>query len=158
MLKIDSHQHFWEYEPVKHGWIDDNMSVIRKNFLPADLEPLLKENDINGCIAVQADQTETETDFLLGLQKENDFIRGIVGWVDLRAENIEERLAQYKQYNAIKGFRHILQGEDPSFMLQPDFVSGRAFQIFFNKNIARNARNMFFNQGSVVGKKSYTIG
>jgi L-fuconolactonase len=126
MQRIDSHQHFWQYDPARHDWIDDNMWVIRKDFLPADLEPVLQQNNIGGCIAVQADQTETETDFLLSLQKDNDFIKGIVGWVDLRAENIEERLAHYKQFNAVKGFRHILQGEDPSFMLQPNFIRGIA--------------------------------
>ena len=126
MQKIDSHQHFWEYEPVKHGWIDDAMSVIRKDFLPADLQPILQENNIDGCIAVQADQTIAETDFLLLLQKENSFIKGVVGWVDLRTPNIEERLAHYKQFPAVKGFRHVLQGEAPEFMLQPDFLRGIA--------------------------------
>jgi len=126
MQRIDRHQHFWKYDPVQHSWIDDAMAVIRKDFLPAHLKPLLQENNIDGCIAVQADQSEAETNFLLSLQRENDFIKGIVGWVDLRAENIEERLAHYKQFNAVKGFRHILQGEDPSFMLQPDFLRGIA--------------------------------
>src|SRR5258707_491205 len=126
MQKIDSHQHFWQYEPVKHDWIDDAMAMIRKDFLPADLQPVLQENNIDGCIAVQADQTEAETDFLLALQKQNSFIKGIVGWVDLRAANIEERLAHYKQFPAVKGFRHVLQGEAPEFMLQPDFVRGIA--------------------------------
>jgi L-fuconolactonase len=126
MPRIDSHQHFWKYDPVQHSWVDDDMAVIRKDFSPADLHPVLQQNNIDGCIAVQADQREAETDYLLSLQKENDFIKSIVGWVDLRAENIRERLAHYKQFKAIKGFRHILQGEDPSFMLQPDFVRGIA--------------------------------
>jgi L-fuconolactonase len=126
MQKIDSHQHFWKYDPVQHSWIDDDMAAIRKDFLPPDLLPVLQQNNIDGCIAVQADQTEAETDYLLSLQKQHDFIKGIVGWVELRTENIKERLAHYKQFNAIKGFRHILQGEDPSFMLQPGFVRGIA--------------------------------
>jgi L-fuconolactonase len=126
MQKIDSHQHFWQYIVVKHDWIDDAMAVIRKDFLPADLQPVLQQHNIDGCIAVQADQTEAETNFLLALQKENDFIKGIVGWVDIKAENITERLSYYKQFNAIKGFRHILQGEAPEFMLQPNFVKGIA--------------------------------
>lgn len=126
MQKIDSHQHFWHYNTVKHEWINDAMAVIRKDFLPADLQPVLQEHDIVGCIAIQADQTETETDFLLTLQKENDFIKGIVGWVDLRAKNIAERLEYYKKFNAIKGFRHVLQAEAPDFMLQPEFLRGIA--------------------------------
>jgi L-fuconolactonase len=124
MQKIDSHQHFWQYHAVKHDWIDDAMAVIRKDFLPADLQPVLQQHNMEGCIAVQADQTEAETDFLLALQKDNDFIKGIVGWVDLRARNITERLSHYKQFDAVKGFRHVLQGEVPEFMLQQNFLRG----------------------------------
>ncbi len=105
---IDSHQHFWNYEPIKHDWIDDDMSVIRRDFLPQDLKKVYQENGVDGCVAVQADQTLAETDFLLQLSKENDFIKGVVGWVDLRSENIENVLTIYSKHNKIKGFRHIL--------------------------------------------------
>jgi L-fuconolactonase len=121
---IDAHQHFWHYHPVKHSWINDDMATIRKDFLPADLQPVLHENGIEGCVAVQADQTEEETDFLVQLSANNNFIKGVVGWVDLRAANLQERLAYYAQFKNLKGFRHILQGEEPAFMLQPDFVKG----------------------------------
>ncbi len=121
---IDAHQHFWEYNPQKHDWIDDDMALIRKDFLPSDLLPVLKENNIVGTVAVQADQTERETNFLLSLAAENPFIKGIVGWVDLRAVNIKDRLAYFAQFNSIKGFRQVLQGEEPAFMLQPDFFRG----------------------------------
>lgn len=123
-ITIDAHQHFWRYHPVKHGWINEEMSVIQKDFLPGDLLPILEENKIDGCVAVQADQSEQETGFLIGLANENDFIKGIVGWIDLRATDIEERLAHYQQQKIVKGFRHILQGEEPDFMLQPDFLNG----------------------------------
>lgn len=123
---IDAHQHFWHYHPKKHEWIDDTMAVIRKDFLPADLDPVLQQNSIKGTVAVQADQTENETNFLIKLSTENTFIKGIVGWADLRSTNIKERLAYYKQYNIIKGFRHVLQGEEPEFMLQPSFINGIA--------------------------------
>ena len=129
---IDTHQHFWHYEPVKHSWIDNEMAVIRKNFLPADLHPLLIQNGVEGCVAVQADQTEKETGFLLDLAEGNSFIRGVVGWVDLRANNIEERLEHYSQNMILKGFRHVLQGEEPSFMLQPSFIKGIAALKAFN--------------------------
>ena len=132
MNRIDAHQHFWKYDPVNHSWIDDEMAAIRQDFYPADLKPLLEANEIDGCIAVQADQTEAETDFLLQLAKENDFIKGIVGWVDLRSENINEKLAHYAQFHLIKGFRHVLQGEQPEFMLHPDFKRGIAALKEFN--------------------------
>ena len=124
-MVIDSHQHFWKYEPVKHSWIDDDMSVIRKNFLPSDLAKVYQENGINGCVAVQADQTLEETDFLIDLASSNDYIKGIVGWVDLRSENIEEALEKYSKHNIVKGFRHVVQGEsDHNFLLRPNFLRG----------------------------------
>jgi L-fuconolactonase len=125
MLRIDAHQHFWKYDPVKDGWITEEMSAIRRDFLPGDLWPLLRAQKIDGCIAVQADQSETETEFLVDLAKNNPFIKAVVGWVDLQSESIEERLRYYSQTPLVKGFRHILQGEpDRALMLRPDFKRG----------------------------------
>lgn len=124
-MKIDSHQHFWKYHPVKDAWISDAMRVIQRDFLPTDLLPLLQENKIDGCIAVQADQSEYETHFLLLLAQENDFIKGVVGWVDLRGANLESRLDHFAQFKKLKGFRHIVQGEpEVDFLLQEDFCKG----------------------------------
>jgi len=122
---IDSHQHFWNYEPVKHAWIDDSMALIRKDFLPVDLEKVYRDYGIDGCMAVQADQTMEETDFLLNLSKKHPIIKGVVGWVDLQGENIKEVLENYRTEDKIKGFRHIVQGEpDPNFLLRPSFLRG----------------------------------
>ncbi|MFD2161266.1 amidohydrolase family protein [Paradesertivirga mongoliensis] len=125
MKKIDSHQHFWRFDPVRDSWITDNMKVVQRDFLPADLAPVLMENGIDGCVAVQADQSEEQNAFLLELAADNSFIKGIVGWVDLRAENIKETLEFYKGYDKMKGFRHVLQGEqDRSLMLRDEFKRG----------------------------------
>ncbi len=123
---IDSHQHFWQYSPVKHDWITDDMSIIRKDFLPQDLAPLLTQNGVEGCIAVQAEQSEEETIFLLNLAEHYSFIKGVVGWIDLGGDAIHERLEYYQQYPTLCGFRHILQGEAPDYMLQPAFLKGIA--------------------------------
>lgn len=124
-MKIDSHQHFWQYHPVKDAWINDEMKVIQRDFLPADLEPILLANEVEGCVAVQADQSEEETRFLLDLAQDNDFVKGVVGWIDLCADNIEERLEYYSKFERLKGFRHIVQGEsDIDFMLRPSFQQG----------------------------------
>ncbi|WP_448702025.1 amidohydrolase family protein [Mucilaginibacter sp. AW1-3] len=124
-MRIDAHQHFWIFDPVRDSWITDDMAVIQRDFLPADLQPILQQNHIDGCIAVQADQSETQNSFLLELASENDFIKGVVGWVDLRAQNIEERLEYYSQFENMKGFRHVLQGEeDRALMLKPEFMNG----------------------------------
>jgi len=125
MLKIDSHQHFWKFDPVRDSWIDDSMAAIRRDFMPGDLKPILDKFAVNGCVAVQADHSETGTEFLLSLADQYDFIKGVVGWVDLQAANVSERLAHYRQFKKLKGFRHVLQGEpDRALMLSPRFTKG----------------------------------
>ena len=121
---IDSHQHFWKYNPIRDHWIDDTMKVIRKDFLPKDLKLILDDNKVDGCIAVQADQSEEETIFLLECAKENLFIKGVVGWVDLKAKNVEERLEYFSENNLFKGVRHIVQAEKDDFILRKDFQNG----------------------------------
>ena len=124
-MKIDSHQHFWIFDPVRDSWIDESMAIIQRDFLPADLKPILDEHEIDGCVAVQADQSEAENEFLLKSAQENDFIKAVVGWVDLRSEAVDERLAYYGQFKKLKGFRHVLQGEkDRALMLKPAFMNG----------------------------------
>ncbi|WP_407429234.1 amidohydrolase family protein [Arcticibacter sp.] len=124
-MKIDSHQHFWNYDPVRDSWINDEMAVIRNDFAPADVQPMLRESGFDGCIAVQADQNETETAYLLRLSDENDFIKGVVGWVEFRANNIAERLEYFYQFKKLKGFRHIVQSEQQiDYLLREDFCNG----------------------------------
>ena len=124
-VKIDSHQHFWKFEPVRDSWIDDSMAEIQRDFMPADLEPILNKHGIDGCVAVQADQSETETEFLLDLAEKHDFIKGVVGWIDLRADNVGKRLEYFSKFKKLKGFRHVLQGEtDRAMMLNPQFTKG----------------------------------
>ena len=124
MKIIDSHQHFWNYDATRHDWINEEMRAIRKDFLPEQLSPILKENNVDGCVSVQVDQTTEETDFLLALAKEHSFIQGVVGWVDLRASNLEDTLENYRDAKALKGFRHIIQGQAAGFMLQPNLIQG----------------------------------
>ena len=130
--RIDAHQHFWKFDPVRDSWIDETMQNIQRDFLPEDLLPLLKENQFSGCVAVQANQSEDETNFLVNLAAKNDFIKGVVGWVDLRGVTIEERLNHFSNYKKIRGFRHVVQGEADDFMLRKDFQNGIAALKQFN--------------------------
>ena len=124
-LKIDAHQHFWKFDPIRDAWIGPHMAVIQRDFMPDELEPLLKAAGIDGCVAVQADQSEDENDFLLENAARYDFVRGVVGWVDFWNPSVEERLAYYKKFPKMKGFRHVLQGEkDRALMLNPNFKRG----------------------------------
>ncbi len=113
-MRIDAHVHFWNYDPVRDAWITEDMGVIKRDFLPEDLLPHLQEYKIDGCVAVQADQSETETLFLLELALQNDCIKGVVGWVNLfEPDLLEERLDLYSNHTLLKGFRLILQSEKP---------------------------------------------
>lgn len=127
-MKIDSHQHFWEFDKVVDpSWINDDMSILRRDYLPSDVQPLMQKNGIAGCVAVQADQTEDETHFLLDLASRYDMVKGVVGWVDFRSAQIKERLDYFAGYKLLKGFRHIVQAEkEDDFLLRDDFCRGIA--------------------------------
>lgn len=121
-MRVDAHQHFWFFNPERDGWITEEMKAIRKDFLPENLHHHLLRNNIDGCVAIQADQSEKETESLLELANRHSFIQGIVGWVDLMSDNFMERLNHYKQNAYFKGVRHILQAEAEGFMCQPQFI------------------------------------
>lgn len=125
-MRVDAHQHFWNYNPVRDTWITPDMHVLRRDYLPGDLEPILACHRFDGCVAIQADQSDAETRFLLRLANEHPFIKGVVGWINLQASNLSEQLAQYRGQEKLKGFRHIVQAEPDGFLLQPDFVRGVA--------------------------------
>lgn len=129
--RIDSHQHFWKFDPVRDSWINDDMKVIQRDFLPADLAPILMNNKFDGCVSVQADQSENETQFLLELASDNDFIKGVVGWVDLQSSELGQRLQYYAGFKKLKGFRHIAQAEPAGFLRREEFSIGiRALKNF----------------------------
>ena len=124
MRIIDSHQHFWKYHPQNHAWINEDMKIIQKDFLPEELASIFAKEKIEGCISVQVDQTKEETAFQIECANKNNFIKGVVGWIDLLNPTIENEIEVYREQKIIKGFRHILQGADKGFMLQQHFVNG----------------------------------
>lgn len=126
-LKIDAHQHFWRYNATRDTWITDEMSVLKRDFLPQELPPELAAAGIDASIAVQADQSEAETMFLLELANANPRIAGVVGWVDLRSPCLPERLEHFSHFPKLRGFRHIAQSEpDDRFLAGDKFVNGIA--------------------------------
>ena len=125
-MRIDAHQHFWRFDPVRDRWITPDMAVLRRDFLPDDAAPLLAAAEIDGVVAVQADQSVAETDFLLALAAQQSFIRGVVGWINLRAPDLSEQLARWRGNPLLKGFRHIAQGEPDDFLVRNDVVAGIA--------------------------------
>ena len=124
-MKIDSHHHFWNYNADEFGWIDESMKSIRRDFLPPLLESTIREAGVDGVVSVQARQMLEETDWLLKLAGENDFIKGVVGWVPLVEQDVDEHLARLASSAKLKAVRHVLQGEpDPEYMLRTDFNAG----------------------------------
>jgi L-fuconolactonase len=127
MNYIDSHQHFWKYNSAEHTWMTDAMPGLKRDFMPDDLVPLLSQIGFDGCIAVQARQSLAETDWLLKLADDNDFIKGVIGWVDLRSPDIYKVLSGYSNRRKLVGVRHVVHDEaDDHFMLQPAFQKGIA--------------------------------
>ena len=125
--RIDAHQHFWRYDPVQYDWIDESMARLRRDFLPADLEPELRAAGFDACVAVQARQTVEETRWLLDLADRHAFIAGVVGWADLRAADLRVQLEPFAGRPKLVGLRHIVQAEpDDRFLLRPEFLRGVA--------------------------------
>jgi L-fuconolactonase len=123
-MKIDAHHHFWKYNSNDFGWISDDMKSIARDFMPNNFKPVLDYHGFDGSVLVQVNQNEEENDFFIGLAKQNEFIKGLVGWVDLKSKDLPGRLAYYNQFSKLKGFRHLLQDEKEGFMDQADFVDG----------------------------------
>jgi L-fuconolactonase len=122
---IDSHQHFWRYRPETHAWIDERMPVLKRDFLPVDLEPLLRAEGVSGCVAVQAAQSLDETRFLLDLADRHPFVRAVVGWVDLLAPDLESQLESFAGRKRLRGIRHIAQDEpDDAWLAREDVIRG----------------------------------
>lgn len=126
-MRIDAHQHFWKYDASAYEWIDNNMAVLKRDFLPGDLQPLLATSGFDGSIAVQACQTIEETQWLLSLAEKSSVIRGVVGWVDLCSRDVEKQLDGLSNHPRLVGVRHVVQAEpDDEFMLRSDFQRGIA--------------------------------
>ena len=125
-MTIDSHQHFWRYDPLRDRWITDAMSPLKRDFLPEELVRECDANGIDASVVVQVDQSEDETHFLLDLAGKYERIAGVVGWIDLRSERVEERLEFFSQFKKLSGFRHIAQAEPDDFLVGRDFARGIA--------------------------------
>jgi L-fuconolactonase len=125
-VRIDAHVHFWRYDPAEYGWIDDALAPLARDFLPADLAPLAAAAGVGGVVAVQACQSLADTGFLLDLADRHPLVRGVVGWVDLQADDVAAQVARFRS-RALVGVRHVVQDEpDDAFLLRPAFVRGIA--------------------------------
>jgi L-fucono-1,5-lactonase len=126
-MRIDAHQHFWRYEPSEYAWIDESMSVLRRDFLPEELRREMRAVGVEACVAVQARQSLEETRWLLELADAHPHLAGVVGWVDLASDHARQQLQQFASHPRLVGVRHIAQSEpDDRFLVRPDFCRGIA--------------------------------
>ncbi|HRH45616.1 MAG TPA: amidohydrolase family protein [Pyrinomonadaceae bacterium] len=123
--KVDSHQHFWDLKRFNYEWMSPDDQILYRDFLPKNFEPILQKTQIEKVVAVQAHQSVEETIWLLKLADEFDFIGGVVGWVDLQSENLNEQLTKFSKHPKFKGVRHIVQDEPKDdWILQPKVIKG----------------------------------
>jgi len=124
-MQIDSHQHFWGYDPAEYGWIDDSMAALRRDFLPTDLQREIQAVGIDGVISVQARQSLAETRWLCTLAAEHPFVKGVIGWVPLTNAYVKDDLETLAHCHTLKAVRHVVQDEpDDQFLLRDDFNRG----------------------------------
>ena len=124
-MKIDAHHHFWNYDPVEYGWIDESMKAIRRDFTPEQLQEEIATAGVDGVVSVQARQSLAETEWLLRLAAKYDFIKGVVGWVELVSPKVGAELERFAANRKLKSVRHVVQAEpDEKFILRGDFNRG----------------------------------
>jgi len=120
-MRIDAHQHFWRYDPARDHWITDQMSVLKRDYLPEHLPAA----EMDASVVVQTAQNEQETHFLVDLTRFKAHLAAVVGWVDLRGSDVRQRLEYFSQFEKLRGFRHIAQSEpDDCFLIRDDFLRG----------------------------------
>lgn len=162
-MKIDAHQHFWNFNSFDYGWIDDRMQVLKRDYLPEDMHPELIKAGYTGTIAVQARQTVEETRWLLELSSRYDFIRGVVGWADLcDKDELRRQLDEFCLHRKFVGVRHVVHDEpDDDFMLRDDFLEGLSILAIYNLTydlllfprhlrVAQKVVSIFPDQGFVL--------
>jgi len=137
MPVIDAHHHLWNYDTEDYAWIGPEMNVLRRDFMPADLHIEMQQAGVDGAIAVQARQTLQETEWLLSLAAQNEFMRGVVGWAPLIDAAVSDDLERLAAQPKLKGIRHVLQDEpDDFYMLRNDFNAGitqlRRFDLVYD--------------------------
>lgn len=124
---IDAHQHFWKLDlPFDYAWLDAPQNrPIRRDYLPEDLAPLIRDSGVDRTVFVQTQHNIEENRWVLGLAERHEFIAGVVGWVDLASEACERELLEFKDHPKFVGIRHVTQDEpDDDFIVREDVLRG----------------------------------
>lgn len=133
-MLIDSHHHLWAYDPAQYGWIDDEMAVLKQDFLSPQLRQVARDQGVQGFVSVQARQSVAETRDLLKIADAEPLVSGVVGWVPFAQREVAAVIDEFADHAKLKGFRHVVQDEpDERFLDHADFnagirmLAGRAF-------------------------------
>ncbi|MCQ6561050.1 amidohydrolase family protein [Paenibacillus mendelii] len=117
-MKIDSHQHYWLTSRTDYGWLQPSVKRLYADYMPEDLKPLLKSHGIDRTIIVQAAPTVAETEFMLGIAREEETVAGVVGWVDLTAPDFEQVWLRLREDPYFVGIRPMIQDLPSEWILQ----------------------------------------
>ncbi|WP_370160859.1 amidohydrolase family protein [Limimaricola soesokkakensis] len=135
---IDAHQHFWRLDRGDYGWLTPELAPIFRDFGPRDLAPHLTRHGIGGTVLVQAAPTLAETEYLLELARETDFVRGVVGWVDFEAAGAPEEIARLARHPKLVGLRPMIQDiAEDDWMLNPSLAP--AFEAMIRHDLTFDA-------------------
>jgi len=134
---IDSHQHFWQVGRFDYPWLTSDLGILYRDYLPADLEPLLRKNGVEKTVLVQASNSLAESRWLLKLSDENRFIAGVVGWVDLMSLETASQLEELTAHPKFKGVRHLVESEpEDDWLVHGEVLNGlktlMAFDLSFD--------------------------
>lgn len=122
---VDSHQHFWQVGRFDYPWMTPDVDILCHDYLPGQLEPILRRNNVGQTILVQASNSVEETRWLLQLAGENPFVGGVVGWVDLQSENVGRQLDELARHGKFKGVRHLVESEPAEdWLIQESVING----------------------------------
>lgn len=133
-MRIDAHQHYWRLDRGDYGWLTPSSGPLYRDYMPGDLTPHLKRAGIDRTVVVQAAATVAETEFLLELAAAHDEIAGVVGWLDMEAEDFPQQLERLSAQPKFCGIRPMVQGlPDEAWMLRP--AVQRSFAVIQERGV-----------------------
>lgn len=137
-MRIDAHQHFWQVARGDYAWLTPELTTLYRDYLPEDYQDFIKRFKLDGTIVVQAADTLAETEYLLKLANEHEWILGVVGWVDMLSPHVVQDLEYLNQHPKFLGIRPMLQDiPDPQWMLKPEL--DHAYQALIDLDLRFDA-------------------
>jgi len=138
ITKVDSHQHFWQLSRGDYSWLTPELEKLYQDFLPKQLAPELIQSNVVQTMLIQAEESENEINFMLGIAEVIEYVGGVVGWIDIEASNALEKLEHYSENMYFKGIRPMLQNiDDVNWVLRDEFSP--IFHFMEQKNLTFDA-------------------